>query len=333
MSSVRYLSSDDVRGLAEPADFVAAVRDGYRQRGEGAPARPRSTIDRDDPWGMLTGYSAILPESGVMGGYMYAAGFEAADSVFVTPLFDADTGRLLAIIDGAWMNPFKTGATGAVAVDALASADASTLGLIGSGPQAAGQLQTTATVRDLDQVRVFSPTRDHRESFADEFNSQLDAEVVAVESASAAVIDADIVVTATTSDEPVFDGNDLTPGTHVTAMGQYHPARREVDSTTISRAVYVPDLRDRVEQDAGAYLLARSAGAIGDDHVHAELGEVLVGRAPGRQSADAITLFDSGGTGIETVAAAAMLYERAVEADRGTELEWFAGSERLTGRR
>lgn len=333
MATVRYLSSDDVRELATPADFVSAVKDGYRQRGDGAPAVPRTTLTRDDPWGMLTTYTAILPESEVMGGYMYGAGFGESDSRFVTPLFDAQSGELLAIIDGAWMNPFKTGAAGAVAVDVLARPEASTIGLIGSGPQAAGQLQTVATVRELESVRVYSPTSDNRRAFAEEFDAELDASVVAVDSPAEAVSGADIIITATTSSEPVFDGDDLDPGAHVTAMGQYHPRRRELDTSTIARSIYVPDLRDRITQDAGAFLLALEEGAIDADHVHAELGEVVAGQVVGRPSSDAITVFDSGGTAIETVAAASMLYERALAEDRGTPLEWFSGSERLTGRR
>lgn len=333
MATVRYLSSDDVRGLADPPAFVDAVRDAYRQRGEGAPTNPRSTVTRQAPGGMLTTYPAILPDSGAMGGYMYAAGFGAADSWFVAPLFDADTGSLLAVIDGAWMNPFKTGAAGAVAVEALARSDASTVGLIGSGAQAAGQLQSTAAVRALEEVRVYSPTADHRRAFAEEFDGVLDATVAAVDTPAAAVGGADIVITATTSATPVFDGDDLAPGTHVTAMGQYHPDRREVDSTTIARAVYVPDLRERALQDAGAYLIALEEGAIEADHIHAELGDVVAGTAPGRPSPEAITLFDSGGSAIETVAAAKLLYDRAVEADRGVDIEWFGGNERLTGRR
>lgn len=332
MTTVRYLSSDDVKGLASPADFVDAVRSAYRQRGEGAPAKPRTLLTRSDPGGMFTAYTAILPESGAMGGYMYSAGFSEADSWFVTPLFDGDSGELRAIIDGAWLNPFKTGAAGAVAVDALAREDASTVGLIGSGAQAAGQLQTTATVRDLEHVRVYSATAANRRDFATEFDGKLDPSVEAVDSAKAAVSGADIVITATTSETPVFDGDDLEAGTHVTAMGQYHPKRREVDGTTVARSVYVPDLRDRVMQDAGAYLLALEEGLIEEDHVHAELGDVIAGAATGRQSPDDITLFDSGGTGIETVAAAQLLFERAVKEGVGTEIEWFSGEERLTGR-
>lgn len=333
MTTVRYLSSDDVRGLATPVEFVDAVRDAYRQRGGGAPAKPRTVLTRSDPGGMLTAYTALLPEQGTMGGYMYSAGFGSSDSWFVTPLFDAERGELLALIDGAWMNPFKTGATGAVAVDALARPDASRVALFGSGPQAAGQLQTTATVRDLDHVKVFSPTPEHRRSFADEFDETLAAKVEAVDSPPVALERADIVITATTSQTPVFDGEDLEPGAHVTAMGQYHPKRREVDARTVARSTYVPDLRERIEQDAGAYLLAVAEGAIAEDHVHAELGEVIAGFAPGRPSEAAITLFDSGGTGIETVAAAQLLYERAKEADLGMDLQWYSGEERLTGRR
>ena len=333
MENVHYLSSDDVRGLARPAEFVDVVRDAYRQRGEGAPAVPRSMITGGDPSGMLTAYTAILPDSGVMGGYMYSAGFGASDSWFVTPLFDADSGGLKAIVDGAWMNPFKTGAVGAVAADELARDDASTLAVFGCGPQAAGQLQATATVRDLIEVRVFSRTAHERRDFATEFDGLLDASVISADDPSTAIKGADIIITATTSGSPVFDGGLVEPGTHITAMGQYHPERREVDSETVAISTYVPDLRARVEQDAGAFILANAEGAIDDDHIHAELGEIVAGIHPGRTSHDEITLFDSGGTAIETVAGAQLLYERAIEEGRGSAVEWFGGNERLTGRR
>jgi alanine dehydrogenase len=331
MTGTLFLSDDDVAGLAEPADYVDAVREGYRQRGEGAPAEPRTRLFEDDPPGMLTGYSAILPETGAMGGYTYSAGFGGEDAWFVTPLFDADSGEPLAILDGARMNPFKTGATGAVGVDALAREDAETVAVIGSGPQARGQLKATATVRDLDTVWVYSPTKEHREAFAGELNDYLDASVAAVASSAAAVEDADVVVTATNASDPVFEGENLEDGAHVTAMGQYHQKKRELDETTIERATYVPDLRARVSQDAGSFLAALETGVVHEDHVHAELGEVVAGDVEGRQDPEDVTVFDSGGTGIETVAAAHMLYERAVERDLGTEIPFAPASEVLTG--
>jgi alanine dehydrogenase len=327
MNDTLVLSSDAVADLATPADYVDAVRDGYRQRGEGAPARPRSKLVGGDPPGLLTEYTAILPDTGAMGGYMYTAGFASEAAWFVTVLFDAATGAPLSLFDGGAMNPLKTGAAGAVGVDALARSDASTVGLIGSGWQARGQLLATATVRDLDAVSVFSPTPAHRERFAREMNERLDATVTAVTSSAAAVEGCDIVITATKSGEPVFDGSLLAPGTHVTAMGQYHPEKRELDTTTIERAVYVPDLRERVFQDAGSFLHAMNEGAVEESHVHAELGDVVAGTATGRPSPDAITVFDSGGTGIETVAAGAMLTERARDAGRGTTLSFSPSDE------
>ncbi|WP_265111707.1 ornithine cyclodeaminase family protein [Halosolutus halophilus] len=331
MTDTLFLTSADVRDLATPAAYMDAVREGYRQRGNGAPAQPRSKFLRGDPEGMFTSYAAILPETGAMGGYMYSAGFGAEDAWFMTPLFDADSGEPLALLDGASMNPFKTGAAGAVAVDELARDDAETIGIVGTGAQARGQLKATATVREFTDVRVYSPTPENRERFAADFDDALEATVRAVDSSEAAVGGADVVITATTASEPVFDGDALAPGTHVTAMGQYSRDARELDTTTIERATYVPDLRERATFDAGSFLAALDAGVVTEDHVHAELGEVVAGTEPGRTSEDEITVFDSGGTGIETVAAAYMLYERAREEGRGTEISFAPASEALTG--
>jgi alanine dehydrogenase len=327
MSETLFLSSDDVAGLATPGEYVDAVKEGYRQRGEGAPAEPRTKLLSNDPPGMLTTYGAVLPDTGTMGGYMYSAGFGARDAWFVTPLFDADSGELLAVLDGAHMNPYKTGAAGAVGVDVLAREDASSLTVVGSGSQARGQLRAVATVRDLETVWVYSPTKANREAFAGEMDNELDASVAAVASAAAAVEDADIVVTATTASEPVFDGDLLEPGTHVTAMGQYDAGKRELDATAIQRATYVPDLRKRATTDAGSFILAMEEGVVDEDHIHAELGEVVAGVAEGRTTAEEITVFDSGGTAIETVAAATLLYERARERGLGTTVEFSPASE------
>ncbi|WP_254764098.1 ornithine cyclodeaminase family protein [Natrinema marinum] len=331
MTDTLFLTSSDVADLATPAEYVDAVREGYRQRGNGAPAQPRSKFFREDPQGMLTTYAAVLPETGAMGGYMYSSGFGAVDAWFMTPLFDAESGAPLALLDGASMNPHKTGAAGAVAVDALARDDADTLAVIGSGAQARGQLHATATVRDFTDVRVYSPTPESRESFAADFDESLEASVRPVDSSTAALSGADVVITATRASEPVFDGDDLEPGTHVTAMGQYSPDKRELDAKTVANATYVPDLRERATFDAGSFIQALEEGAIDEDHVHAELGEVVAGNAPGRTSDDEITVFDSGGTGIETVAAAYLLYERAKAEGRGQTIEFAPASEALTG--
>jgi len=331
MTDALFLTSAEVDDLAEPADYVAVVRDAYRQIGEGAPAEPRTKLLNREPPGMFTTYAAVLPETGAMGGYSYSAGFGAEDAWFMTPLFDADSGEPLALLDGASMNPFKTGAAGAVAVDALARPDATEIAVIGSGAQARGQLATTATVREFEAVRVFSPTAENREAFADEFDDRLDADVSPVASASDALAGADVVITATTASDPVIDDADVEPGTHVTAMGQYHPEKNELPPELVARATYVPDLRARATQDAGSFLAAVEAGLVDEDHVAADLGEVVAGEHPGRTSEEEVTVFDSGGTGIETVAAAHMLYERASEKGRGQTIDFAPASEALTG--
>jgi alanine dehydrogenase len=333
MHDVLFVSSEDVTELATQEEFNEAVREGYRQRGEGAPTETRTSLKSEDPPGLLNSYVAILPDMGIMGGYIYSAGFSDGDARFATPLFDSETGRMLAILDGASMNPFKTGAVGAVGIDALARSDVDTLALIGSGAQARGQLLATVTVRDFDAVRVFSPTREHREEFADEIDERLAADVAAVESGGEAVSGSDVVITATTAREPVFDADDLDPGTHVNAIGQYDPDKREIDTQTLVEATYVPDLRERTLQDSGEFLIPLRNGDVTEDHIHAELGEVIAGSAPGRTSDDEITLFDSGGTAIETVASAALLYRRAEEKGLGETFPFSQASEVYTGKR
>ena len=330
-TEVLFLRSDELSGLATFPDYIDAVREGYREVGDGAPAEPRTKLVNESPPGMLTGYMAVLPETGAMGGYTYTAGFGDRDAHFLLPLFDAESGRPVALLDGASLNPFKTGAAGGVAADELARPDATDLALFGSGAQARGQLRAAAAVRDIETVEVYSPTKEHRESFAAEMNGALDASVAAVASPDAAVEGADIVVTATNAGEPVFDGEMLDPGTHVTVMGQYDAGKREVDATTVERATYVPDLRARAHQDAGAFLAAVEAGAVDEAHIHAELGEVVAGVADGRTDREEITVFDSGGTGIETVAAAQMLYERAEAQGLGETIGFAPASEALTG--
>jgi alanine dehydrogenase len=324
-----FLTSDETRGLATAGEYVDVVREGYRQVGEGAPAEPRTQLTGRDPPGLLTTYVAILPETGAMGGYTYAAGFGDRDAHFVTPLFDADSGAPLALIYGAHMNPYKTGAVGAVGTDALARGDASTLAMVGSGPQAKGQLRAIATVRDLERVDVYSPTKESRESFASEMNVEVDTTVAAVASSAAAVEGADIVVTATNARDPVFDGDLLDPGTHVTAMGNYTVGKRELDDTTVAKATYVLDLRARADRDAASLMAAVENGTVGEAHLHGDLGEVLTGEVTGRTSEEEITVFDSGGTAVETVAAANLLYERAAERGLGEPLPFAPASEAM----
>ncbi len=318
-----YLSGEELAGLATAEEFVSAVEKGFRYRGEGDRATAPSRLSGENS--TVTSYKAIFPEWNVMGGYMYAVG---EDTWYTTPLFEADTARLIGILDGAVWNPYKTGAVGAVGTDYLARADASTVGVIGSGSVAKGTLETVATVRDIEHVDVFSPTPESRETFATELSEELDTTVQPVESSAEAISDVDIVITATSASEPVIDGEHLSPGTHVNAMGAAHP-KRELDVTTFERATkYVPDIRGRVfghsvqerYRTARGFLAAFDEGKASEAMIQGELGQIVGGEAPGRTDPDEITIVDSVGTAIETVSSAYMLYQKAAEQGLGTEI-------------
>ncbi len=324
MTDFLYLSGKDLAGLADSKEYVDVVRDGFQYRGEGSPAMAPSRLSGDNT--TVTTYTTIFPEWGVMGGYMYAVG---DDVWYTTPLFDPETGELLAILDGAVWNPYKTGAVAAVGTDELAREDAQTVGVVGSAQIARSSVELIDHVRDLEYLKVHSPTKESRESFATDVEEQLGFDAEAVGSSEQAVSNVDILVVATDAPEPVIDGENVSDGTHINAMGAAHP-KREIDVATFEKvSKYVPDIRERVFGNsvqtrfraAAGFLAAFDQQAVSENTLHGELGQVVAGNIPGRTSEGEITLVDSVGTAIETVSTAYMLYEKAKEQNLGTELE------------
>lgn len=214
----------------------------------------------------------------------------------------------------------RTAAVSAVATDALARPDASRLALIGAGVQARAHLEAIGRVRTLTDIRVASRGGVHGAELAADARSRgLPARAA---SAEEAVRGADIVVTVTNSREPVVRGEWLASGAHVNAVGASAGMGRELDTAAVARAVLVVDSREAAENESADYLEARREGAIGADHIRAELGEVLIGSRPGRTDPFEITLFRSQGLAIEDLACAAHLFERASRNGRGTWAEY-----------
>ncbi len=317
---ILYLSKNDITSFLIPNKCIEATHSAYRDMGSDGVAKPRKSLRRSNPFGKLDSYFALLPGEKIMGGYVYSAGFSSQSPWFLLQLFDAETGKPLAILDGACLNPQKTASVSAVAIDELSRANSSTLSIFGSGVQAEKQLEYATKVRDLEQVYVYSPTKKNRESFSRRVEDKYDVIVNPVDKPSEAVELADIIITATRSEVPVFDGSKLQPGTHITAMGQYSASKRELDEKTIQRSIYVPDLRDRVFENAGSFINAYDRGKVTENDIHAGLGEIVAGNKKGRTSDDQITVFDSGGTGIETIAVANMVYQKAIDENLGTVL-------------
>ncbi|HEY6120857.1 MAG TPA: hypothetical protein VIV66_12930, partial [Pyrinomonadaceae bacterium] len=179
-----------------------------------------------------------------------------------------------------------------------------------------------ACVRSLKHVRVASRSSLHAEQFARKVSSAYSFSVEAVPTAEAAVRDADLIITVTTSHEPVVRSAWLSPGVHINAVGTYSPKAREIDGATMARASLFVDRRESALNEAGDYLIAAAEGVIGPESIRAELGEVLIGAKTGRQADDEITLFKSLGIAVEDLAAAQYVFEQAQLKNLGTWVEF-----------
>ena len=236
-------------------------------------------------------------------------------------LFDGETGELRALLNASEVTAIRTAAVSAVATRALAREDAGDLAIIGSGVQARSHLTAMALVRRVRRVRVASLHFERARAFAAEQGGRHAFPVEAVATAEEAVRGADLVVAATSAAEPVLRRAWVGPGTHLNVVGASLPDRREVDGATMAAARVFVDRRESAENEAGDYRLAVREGAIPADHIRAELGEVLIGKAPGRSGPDEITLFKSLGLAVEDLWSAAHLYQRARETGTGTWVE------------
>jgi ornithine cyclodeaminase len=221
-------------------------------------------------------------------------------------LFDGETGVPQAILDASAVTSVRTAAVSAVATRTLAREDARVLTILGAGVQGRAHLRALPAVRAFDEVRVYSPSVEHARALAD-------GSATVAPSAEAAVRGADVVVLATTSSEPVISRDWLAPGVHVNAVGASVPSARELDVETVAACSLYCDSRESLRNEAGEFRLAVQQGAIaGEDHVRAELGEVLAGMSPGRTGPEELTVFRSLGLAVEDLAAA----ERAVACAR-----------------
>jgi ornithine cyclodeaminase len=227
-------------------------------------------------------------------------------------LFDGDTGEVRAMVNASAITAIRTAAVSAVATRALARDGARTLAILGAGVQAKSHVEAMRALHSWERVVVWSRTREHAE--------QLGVEVA--DTAEKALRDADVVCTTTTAREPVVRREWLKEGAHVNAVGSSIPTTRELDTATMADAALFVDRRESTLNEAGDYLFPAGEGAIGPEHIRAELGEVLAGSAEGRRSPDELTVFKSLGLAVEDLACAQFLLQRARELGRGSEVEF-----------
>jgi len=231
-------------------------------------------------------------------------------------LFSGETGEVRALMNASAITAIRTAAVSAVATRLLAREDASELAIVGSGVQGRSHIEAMRAVKPWERIRVASRTHKHAQAVAEETGAE------AVESVEEAVRGADVVVTATNSREPVLRHEWLKPGAHVNAVGSSIPKARELDTATIVASSLFVDRRESTVNEAGDYLVPFQEGAIGPDHIKAEIGEILTGAHPGRTAADELTVFKSLGLAVEDLAAAEYVVRRAQETGAGTTVEF-----------
>lgn len=312
------ITESEVGELLDMPTALVAVEGVFRQHGEGL-ATNRSRRRAFYPGGQLNVMFGATPEIEAAGAKAYAISKNGAK--FYTLLFDPTEGELLAIIQSDRMGQLRTGAATGVGVKYLARDDATTLGLFGTGWQAESQLEAVLGARDLSRVVVYSRAAENREDFAERMSEKVGFGLETTDSPEEAAAQ-DIVVTVTSSREPVLKGEWLRPGAHVTAAGSNSLLKAEVDRAVIRRASFVcVDSKEEVGLEAGDLLGPLESGAITPEAVY-ELGHVVAGLNPGRRGPEDITLFASQGLAIQDLAVARVVYDLAVENDTGRDVDF-----------
>ena len=237
-------------------------------------------------------------------------------------LFDGSNGALLAVLDATSITAIRTAAVSGVATRLLARENAGDLAVLGSGVQARTHLEAMRCVRRVRRVRVWSRSAENARAFAATESKRQGIAIQVVASPREAVVGADLICTATSAREPILRGEWISPGAHVNAVGSSIPSARELDADAVRRSRLYADRRESLENEGGDFLLAKREGAVRDDHVVGEIGEVAIGRVPGRRSPEEITLFKSLGLAVEDVASAKHIYDKARATGAGRMMEF-----------
>jgi ornithine cyclodeaminase len=320
--SLLVLSEHDVRGLLDMESCIEAMTEVLASLARGELYQPLRSVARP-PGG--AGFIGLMPS--YRGGSSPAY---ALKEIVVTPdnptrgldahqggvlLHDGETGQLVALLNASPVTEIRTAAVSAVATRALARAGARRVAILGAGVQARAHIDAIRAVLDDPEIRIWARRPEAAEAFAAEVGA------IVQPSVDAALFGAEVVCTTTSATEPVIEKRWLAPGAHVNAVGAFGPGR-ELDTETVARSSFFVDSRESALNEGGDYGQAAAEGAIGPDHIKAELGEILDGRHPGRESEDELTVFKSYGIGVEDLASAELVVRRARERSLGVEVEF-----------
>jgi alanine dehydrogenase len=322
------LSRKDLKELITMTDAIRAVEEGFRHYHKGQcdiPVRKEMRINENQ--GMFLFMPAFMKSDNAFGTKIVSVfpnnlqrNLPTIQGLYM--LNDPTTGELLALMDGTYLTALRTGAASAVATKSLARKEAAILGIIGSGGQAAFQATAICEVRPIREIYVYDSNSQSAREFCETASRDLKLSVTAVNSSQEAVMRADILVTATTATEPVFDGDDLKPGTHINAIGYRSPSSRELDTATMKKARIVVDTYEGCMAEAGDLLIPIQRGELSEDDIYADLGEIVSGHKKGRTSNTEITVFESVGVALEDLVTALAAYRKAKQKGIGLEFKF-----------
>ena len=320
------LNREQVYRLLPMSECMALMAEALQSLARGEvvlPLRPLMRLpEHKGLMGLMPSYSAPLHAMGlkVLTIFHGDHGSKHESHKGVVLLFDDEHGGLRAITDAASITAIRTAAVSGVATRLLAREEAHVLALLGSGVQAQTHLEAMCLARNITHVRVWSRNFEHAQRFVQR-NTSASYHLEASEHAQVAVESADLICTVTSSAEPVLKGEWLKPGAHLNVVGSSTPRAREVDTHAMLRSRLFIDRFESTLNEAGDFLIPKQEGALDDKHIIGELGEVLLGKIAGRKNAEEITLFKSLGLGIEDLAAAQYVYDKARAQNVGTWVE------------
>ena len=322
----RLLTEQHVHSLLPMSDLIAAMESALAKFSAGEVLQPVRSVLTVGPtkayFGLMPAY---VPSPASLGAKLVTVFGEnykkqLPSHLATILLLDPETGSLLALMDGRYITEARTAAVSAVSARFLARPDAETLAIIGSGVQARSHLEAFQYVRQLKQVRIWSPREHSRRQFVDDMSPTLPIPIAATDSAEAAVRGADLIVLATSSKTPVIDDAWVSGGAHVVCVGACRPDQREMAPALVARGKLYVDSRAAALVESGDVVMNIAGGLFDASHIRGEVGELVLGRVAGRRSADEITIFKSLGMAVEDVVAADLVFRRASESGAGTEL-------------
>jgi len=322
------LSQKDVEALLPMSECIDVMQAALAATSRGDAVLPlRQMVWKSDRTGMVGLMPAYLGEPASLGLKVVSIfpgneGTEFDSHQGVVMLFDTEHGTPLVVMDASSITAIRTAAVSGAATRALARPEAGDLAILGSGVQAASHLQAMAAVRPLRRVRVWSREAAHARAFAEAQAAHVRVALEPMSTPEAAVRDADLLCTTTAAPEPIVRGEWLAAGAHLNAIGACFPKTRELDTEAMARARLYVDRRESALHEAGDLLIPIQEGRLTEAHIVGELGELFLGRVPGRLDSSEITLFKSLGIAIEDLAAADHVLRKARAAGRGTSLRF-----------